>query len=113
MSLYNVAKEKDFLIKDENGDPLAFQITSFDAGLIDLTIPEARVWLKDVLKTELIDRGFSGWMADFGEALPHDVILASGESGLTYHNRYPRSEERRVGKGCRGWRSQAWCRRKG
>ena len=89
MSLYNVAKEKDFLIKDENGDPLSFQITSFDAGLIDLTIPEARVWLKDVLKTELIDRGFSGWMADFGEALPHDVILASGESGLTYHNRYP------------------------
>src|SRR5690625_4698250 len=34
-------------------------------------------------------RVFSCWMADFGEALPHDVILASGESGLTYHNRYP------------------------
>ena len=36
--------------------------------MIDLTNPAARVWIKEVIKTNLITHsGSSGWMADFGE----------------------------------------------
>ena len=33
--------------------------------------------------------GQGGWMADFGEYLPFDAVLASGESAAAVHNRYP------------------------
>jgi alpha-glucosidase len=33
--------------------------------------------------------GLSGWMADYGEYLPMDCILDSGESPETFHNRFP------------------------
>lgn len=38
---------------------------------------------------ELIDFGLSGWMADFGEYLPTDVILSSGRSAMLEHNPWP------------------------
>jgi alpha-glucosidase len=37
----------------------------------------------------MLDAGFSGWMADFGEALPFDSQLASGEDAALFHNRFP------------------------
>lgn len=33
-------------------------------------INTARIWYKDLIKTNLLDLGFSGWMADFGEYTP-------------------------------------------
>lgn len=88
-SLYQEALERDYLVKQPNGEPYAIGNTDFDAGLVDLTNPEAWEWLKAVIKDQMIDVGLSGWMADFGEALPFDAVLASGESAETYHNRYP------------------------
>ncbi|MDL2425193.1 alpha-glucosidase, partial [Pseudomonas sp. BAgro211] len=38
---------------------------------------------------EMLGAGFSGWMADFGEALPYEAKLASGEPAAALHNRYP------------------------
>ncbi|MDQ0256639.1 alpha-glucosidase [Evansella vedderi] len=87
--LYSEAQAKGFLVKNADGEPKDFQITSFSAALIDLTIPEAREWLKGIIKEELVENGFSGWMADFGEALPLDAEMASGELGDTFHHRYP------------------------
>lgn len=40
------------------------------------------------MKEELVGAGASGWMADFGEALPYDAVLHSGADPATYHNRY-------------------------
>ncbi len=37
----------------------------------------------------MIDFGFSGWMADFGEYLPTDAVLYSGESAELIHNTWP------------------------
>ena len=64
------------------------QITDFSAALVDLTNPQAREWIKDVIKAELIGSGASGWMADFGEGLPYDAVLFSGADPRSYHNRY-------------------------
>lgn len=56
---------------------------------MDLTNPAARDWLKSVIKDEVIGAGATGWMADFGEALPYDAALFDGTSGADDHNRYP------------------------
>jgi sulfoquinovosidase len=55
---------------------------------VDLTNPEARAWIKAIIKEELIGNGASGWMADFGEGLPYDAVLLSGADPKSYHNRY-------------------------
>ncbi|AYC33343.1 alpha-glucosidase [Pseudomonas cavernae] len=88
-NLYREALERGYLVRDVQGQPLALPNTSFSAGLVDLTNPAARTWLKQVLREEMLARGFSGWMADFGEALPFEARLASGESAALLHNRFP------------------------
>ena len=37
----------------------------------------------------MIDFGLSGWMADFGEYLPTDSVLFSGENAEYVHNTWP------------------------
>lgn len=88
-NLYFEALENDYLVKDLDGNPFPVTITDFDAGIVDLTNEDARTWLKEIIKTQLIGNGFSGWMADFGEALPFDVTLADGRDGFDFHNDYP------------------------
>ena len=63
----------------------------FSCGVVDLTDPKAFSWFRDeVIRAHSIDIGIDGWMADFGEYLPtDDIILHSGRSPLTEHNRWP------------------------
>jgi sulfoquinovosidase len=70
------------------GEPYRVKTTDFSAAFVDLTNPEARDWIKDVIKEELIGNGASGWMADFGEGLPYDAVLFSCADPKSYHNRY-------------------------
>lgn len=79
--------DQGFLVKTQDDAPYLIENTSFSAGLIDLSNPQAREWVKDVIKEELIAVGSSGWMADFGEALPFDGVLANADA-REYHNRY-------------------------
>jgi len=88
-NLYQEAKERGFLVTRKDGKPYPITNTSFDAALVDLGNPEARSWLREVLKRQISESGSSGWMADFGEALPFDAVLPSGQSPLKYHNQYP------------------------
>jgi alpha-glucosidase (family GH31 glycosyl hydrolase) len=87
--LYTEARRKGYVVKKRDGSPYPITITYFDAALVDLTNPAARAWIKDIIRRELIGNGSSGWMADFGEGLPYDSVLASGDAGSAYHNRYP------------------------
>ena len=82
------AKENGYLVHNEHGEPYPIQNTSFYAYLIDLSNPQARYWIKSVIKEQLIESGVHGWMADFAEALPFDAKLYSG-STAEWHNRYP------------------------
>lgn len=83
------AAERGFLVREPSGAPYLLLNTDFSAGLLDLTNPDAWIWMKEVMREQVQATGVSGWMADFGEALPYDTTLHSGESTSTFHNRYP------------------------
>ncbi|MBA3820321.1 MAG: hypothetical protein H0X17_15625 [Deltaproteobacteria bacterium] len=76
-------------IKTADGAVYAFRGVKFNPStLLDLTSPAAIAWGKAVMG-EALTLGSDGWMADFAEWLPTDAVLASGESALAVHNRYP------------------------
>jgi alpha-glucosidase len=87
--LYKEASMLSYIIKDKDGKDYMVKITTFPAAMIDLTNPKARSWIKDVIKKNMIDIGLSGWMADFGEYLPVDCVLYSGEEPKELHNPWP------------------------
>jgi len=87
-NLFEEAARNGYLVKNQRGKPYKITISSFSAVLVDLTNPEARTWIKDIIKEELIGNGSSGWMADFGEGLPYDAVLFSGADPRSYHDRY-------------------------
>jgi len=87
-NLFEEAARNGYLLKNPEGEPYKVKTTDFSAAFVDLTNPEARTWIKDVIKDELIGTGASGWMADFGEGLPYDAVLSSGADPKSYHNRY-------------------------
>ncbi|HPH95316.1 MAG TPA: alpha-glucosidase [Anaerolineaceae bacterium] len=88
-NLFKEAAELGYLVKNANGEPYLVQNTDFSAGMVDLTNPAAVNWYKKVIAENLIGIGAAGWMADFGEGLPYDAVLADGRSGAVYHNQYP------------------------
>lgn len=87
--LYEEAVKKGYLVKDKNGKDYEIETAGFPAYLLDLTNPEAVVWIQKIIQKNLIGAGLSGWMADFGEWLPLDAVLYSGISTQSYHNVYP------------------------
>jgi len=88
-SLYQEASKKGLLVKKADGSEYHVVVTTFPAAVLDLTNPETREWIKNVIKQNMIGIGLSGWMADFGEYLPTDAVLYDGSSAQLYHNRYP------------------------
>ncbi|GMV42904.1 MAG: hypothetical protein AMXMBFR64_46200 [Myxococcales bacterium] len=79
-----------WLVKDAGGEVYDFLDPAFrNAGLVDLSNPGAREWLKGYLRTAAGTLGIDGWMADFAEWLPHDAVLHDGRSGWEAHNTYP------------------------
>jgi len=87
--LYKEASPKGYLIQKPGGGDYLVTVTTFPAAIVDLTNPEAFEWIKGVIREHMIGIGLDGWMADFGEYLPTDAVLYSGESAEQFHNRYP------------------------
>ncbi|MFZ5441696.1 MAG: TIM-barrel domain-containing protein [Myxococcota bacterium] len=84
------ARDGGHLVGAPDGGAYLFSgVTFAPTGLADLSRPETREWVKGYLRRAL-ELGFTGWMADYGEWLPHDAVLASGEDPLQAHNRYAR-----------------------
>lgn len=88
-NLYKEAIKGGYFLKDSSGKAIIMDNGGFDAGLIDLSNPAAWNWIKEVIKTEMLEKNISGWMCDFAEAVPYDSKPYSGESANTYHNKYP------------------------
>ena len=87
--LYNKCAGKGWLIKNRDGSICHIKSTTFDAGMLDLTDPEAVRFIKEVLiKRNMLDIGVKGWMADFGEYLPADCVLHDGDPA-ELHNQWP------------------------
>ncbi|XXG52757.1 hypothetical protein AAC387_Pa03g0989 [Persea americana] len=87
-NLFEEANDLGILVKDKMGETYMLPNTAFDVAMLDLTHPSAGSWFKKVLR-EMVDGGARGWMADFGEGLPLDACLFSGEDPFSAHNRYP------------------------
>jgi alpha-glucosidase len=87
--LFPQAEALGYLAHDANGLTYHVDFGEFDAGIVDFTKPEAAEWFAtSVLRREMLDLGMSGWMADFGEYLPVDAVLANGDA-TTLHNAWP------------------------
>lgn len=87
--LYEVCRKKGFLITRTDGTVYHIKSTTFDAGMLDLTNPDAVTYIKDeLIKRNMLDLGVSGWMADFGEYLPVDCVLHAGDP-KKLHNVWP------------------------
>ena len=87
--LYEECAEKGWLIRNRDGSICHMKSTTFDAGMLDLTDPEAVRFIKEVLiKKNMLDIGVKGWMADFGEYLPTDCVLHDGDP-KDMHNLWP------------------------
>ena len=89
--LFNEARERGLLLKRRDGSiatPDQCCQKKLGAGLLDLTMPEARVFLKDKLK-ELLKMGVAVFKSDYGEAAPADAVYSNGEEGEKMHNLYP------------------------
>jgi alpha-glucosidase len=87
-NLYAEARDAGYLVKDAMGMPYVHTSGTFSAGIVDLTNSDAASWLKDVIRKEVLGVGAVGYMADFGEALAFDSVLAQGSPELV-HNRFP------------------------
>lgn len=87
--LYKEAKAKGYLATKMDGSDYTVDFGEFYCGVVDFTNPKACEWYKDVIKTNLIDFGLDGWMADFGEYLPTDCKLSNGLSAEIMHNAWP------------------------
>lgn len=87
--LYKEAAELGYCVKAKDGTDYLVTITTFPAAMVDLTNPDAYEWIKTKIKKNMIEFGFSGWMADFGEYMPTDCVLFSGEDPELVHNTWP------------------------
>ncbi len=87
--IYNYCKDKGYLIRKGDNTIYHIKSTTFDAGMIDLTNPDAVRYLKETLiQKNMLDLGIDGYMADFGEYLPIDCVLHDGDAKLL-HNSWP------------------------
>jgi alpha-glucosidase len=87
--MYNHFKDSGWLIKKKDGSIYHIMTTTFKAGMMDLTHPDAVQYIKDIIiKKNMLDLGVKGYMADFGEYLPVDCVLHEGDP-KRLHNMWP------------------------
>ena len=87
--LFAEAAEAGYLARTAEGAVARVDFGEFDCGVVDFTAPGAAGWFAErIIGREMLDAGLSGWMADFGEYLPTDLVLAHGDPALL-HNAWP------------------------
>lgn len=93
-SFYQLFRDKRYLVEKQEiaGQPpgvFFVENTDFEAGLVDLTNRSAQETLKEVIKSNMIGAGMSGWMADYAENLPFAGKFSKNIDGAKLHNAYP------------------------
>ena len=88
--LYAEGLREGYFVKDSlRKTPYITSTSTFPVSLVDFCNPQACRWYKDIIRTNMIDIGMDGWMADFGEYLPPDGTLHQNQNPYLEHNRYP------------------------
>jgi sulfoquinovosidase len=92
---FQPAAEAGALQRDGSGYPYLFQAYAggrepplADEAQYDFSSPAAAGCWAEVAG-RITAAGFDGWMEDFGEYTPLDVVTAGGATGVAAHNRYP------------------------
>jgi alpha-glucosidase (family GH31 glycosyl hydrolase) len=89
-NLYREGITESFFVQSPQGGAYKMHSGSIEFCMLDTTNPSARLWMKDIMKKDMIENSDSaGWMADFGEYLPFDAVLYSKQNAAEYHNVYP------------------------
>ena len=88
-SLYQEAKKKGYLVLNNDGSPYYIANSDLPTGVVDLSNPQARDWLKEVILHMVRTTGAYGWMADFGEGLPMEGVRIHSGNPAEFHNEYP------------------------
>ena len=89
-NLYREGINNGYFVQSPQGGAYKMHSGSIEFCMLDTTNPDARTWMKNVMKKDMIeDSGSAGWMADFGEYLPFDAVLYDGQNAAEYHNIYP------------------------
>jgi len=87
---FKTAKDMGYLVKDNHGEVLVFQVAGFQIGSLDLTNKVACRWYKEVIiQQNMLDIGICGWMADYAEDIPEHAHFSDGQTGKDMHNLYP------------------------
>ncbi len=88
--LFAEAERSGVFARDRSGGTYLVDFGEFDCGVVDFTSPDATAWFqRRILRETMLGIGMSGWMADFGEYLPTDLVLAQGDP-MRLHNDWPR-----------------------
>lgn len=83
------ALRNGYVLKNSKGEHYKINAGGFDAYLVDLFHPEAAEWMIEIIRKEMIDKGLSGWMADFAEWFPPDALTHNCKGGCAVlHNMY-------------------------
>ena len=73
----------------EKGQTRSFEFGGIEGYMIDLFNADAYSWMKQIIQLNMVDQGFSGWMADFAEWYPIDDASELTIEALKKHNEYP------------------------
>jgi alpha-D-xyloside xylohydrolase len=88
---YDAAAAGGALGRAPGGGPYRYRYvgsTQFEVSQYDFTAPAGDRAFQDVLRRAVAD-GHDGWMEDFGEYTPLDLVSADGRPGRRAHNAYP------------------------
>ena len=89
-ALFAEAERQGYLVEQADGTPYLIRNTTFDAALVDLSNPQARAWIKAIIKDELIGRaGRLGLDERFRRGAALRRQLCGGADPAVWHNRYP------------------------
>lgn len=86
---FNMMDEARMFGRDSAGNTREVKIWVGEGGMLDVSNPDTRAWLRERYK-QLTDSGMTGWWGDLGEpeAHPSDMIHANGLTARQYHNYY-------------------------
>ncbi|MBO4937557.1 MAG: glycoside hydrolase family 31 protein [Oscillospiraceae bacterium] len=92
-SQYIAMKQRDFLVKNRQGEPYLFFPGEGDVGewtvaALDFTNPAVAAYMKERIR-RLMRMGVGVIKTDFSEEIPEDAVFYDGTTGLESHNKYP------------------------
>lgn len=90
--LFEPAVRQGFIARTATGEPYTFVISVLTGGVVDLSNPAAVDWFKGYARAAT-GLGIAGWMQDFGEWLPVDARIHTGDAAR-FHNDYPTAWQR-------------------